>query len=181
MRAELVFVGYLNGDLERTGRVSVVTVGIQDISAHYLPRRRAWNWYQTPREVVKQGRLMRSLTAYIMCYDRQIFQNVAIQDPWHDSGPLPGHGVSGYLPPRVIIHITYVVGYASLFVCPDFRRGHIRTIFLRSLGALSQSIKNWRASQLVDFWIDVENCVWSFTYHTCDLTLSFSSIHQPSY
>ena len=43
MGAELVFAGDLNVDLERTGGVAVETVGIKDISAHYLPRRRAWN------------------------------------------------------------------------------------------------------------------------------------------
>ena len=43
MGAELIFAGYLNVDLERTGRVAVATVGLEDISAHYLPRRRAWN------------------------------------------------------------------------------------------------------------------------------------------
>ena len=46
--------------------------------------------------------------------------------------------------PRLINHITYVAGYASLFVCFDARQGHRWTIFLRSLGALSQSITNWR-------------------------------------
>ena len=133
------------------GGVAVATVGIQDISAQYLSRHRACNLYQTPCEVVKQGMLMRSLTAHIMCSDCQIFQNMAVQDPLHNSGPLHGHGVSGYLPPRVISPITYVSGYASLFVCPYVRRGHRRTIFLRGLGALSQSITNWWASQLVDF------------------------------
>ena len=58
---------------------------------------------------------MRSLTDYIMCSDRQIFQNVAVQDPRHNSVPLHGHGVSEFLPLRVISHITYVTGYASLF------------------------------------------------------------------
>ena len=43
MGAELIFAGDLNVDLERTGGVSVVTVGIEGISAHYLPRRIAWN------------------------------------------------------------------------------------------------------------------------------------------
>ena len=87
---------------------------------------------------------MRSLTDYIIFFDCQIFQNVAVQDPRQDSAPLHGHGVSGFLPPRVISHITYVTGYASLFFYPNVRRGHRQTIFLRSLGALSQSKTNWR-------------------------------------
>ena len=181
MGTDMVLAGDLNGDLGRTGGVAAATVGLQDISTHYLPRRRVCNWYQTLREVVKQGRLMRSLTDYILCSDCQIFQNGAVQDPQHNSGPLHGHVESGYLPPLVINNITYVAGYASLFVCFDFRRGHKRTIFLRSLGALSQSIKNWWASQLVDFWVNVKNCVWFFTCHSCDLTVPFSSIHQRSY
>ena len=119
MEAELIFAGDLNFDLDRTGGVAVAKVGLEDISSHYLPRQRAWNLCQTPCEVVKQGRLLRSLTDYILCSVRQIFQNVAVQDPRHDSGPLHGHGVSVFLPPRVISHITYVAGYASLFSCPD--------------------------------------------------------------
>ena len=181
MGAELIFVGDLNGDLERTGGVAVATMGIQDISAHYHPRLRAWNWYQTPCEVVKQGRLMRSLTAYILSSSRQIFQNVAVQDQRHNSVPLHGHGVYCYFLYRVINHITYVTGYTSLFVCFDFRQRHRRTTFLRSLGALSQSITNWWASQLVDFWVDMENCVWSFTCQPWYVTLPFPYIHQPSY
>ena len=156
-------------------------VWLEDISAHYLSWRRSWNWYQRPCAVVKQGRLMRSLREYILCSGGQIFQNVAVQDPRHNSGPLHGHGVSGFLPPQVISNITYVAGYASLFVCPDVRQGHRRTIFLRSLGTLSQSKTNWRASQLVDFWVYVDNSVWSFTCHPCDIILPFPSIHQPSY
>ena len=78
MGAELIFAGYLNKDLRRTGGVALATVGLQDISANYLPQRRACNWYQTPCVVVKQGRLMRSLTAYILCSDRLIILNISV-------------------------------------------------------------------------------------------------------
>ena len=77
MGAELIFAGDLNGDLRRMGGVAMVTVGLQYISAHYLPRWRAWNLFQTPCDVVKQGRLMRSLTAYIMCSDRLVLHNMS--------------------------------------------------------------------------------------------------------
>ena len=43
MGAELIFAGDLNVDLERTGGVVVAKVGLEDVYAHYLPRRRAWN------------------------------------------------------------------------------------------------------------------------------------------
>ena len=43
MGAELIFARDLNVDLERTGGVAVATVGLEDISARFLPRRRAWN------------------------------------------------------------------------------------------------------------------------------------------
>ena len=129
MGAELAFAEYLIVDLERTGEVAVATVGLEDISAHYLPLWRACNLYHTPCELVKQGRLMRSLTDYILCSDCRIFQNVAVQDPRHNSGPLHGHGVSGILPPWVISHIIYVAGYAPLFVYPDVRQGYRQTIF----------------------------------------------------
>ena len=49
--AELIFAGDLNVDLERTSgqgldeeiAVAVATVGLEDISAHFLPRGRVWN------------------------------------------------------------------------------------------------------------------------------------------
>ena len=43
MGAELIFVGDLNVYLERTGGVGAVTLGLKDISAHYLLQRIVWN------------------------------------------------------------------------------------------------------------------------------------------
>ena len=86
----------------------VVTVGLEDISAQFLPRRRDWNWYQRPWAVVKQGRLMRSQTDYIMGSDRQIFHNVAVQDSQHNSGPLHGPGVSAFRLPEVSVILPWV-------------------------------------------------------------------------
>ena len=48
---DMLFAGYLNVDLERMGgqgldkeiAVEVATVGLEEISAHFLPQRRAWN------------------------------------------------------------------------------------------------------------------------------------------
>ena len=42
MGEELIFAVDLNGDLERMGIMVVATVGIQDLSAHYLSQQRAW-------------------------------------------------------------------------------------------------------------------------------------------
>ena len=103
------FTGDLNVGLERMGgrwldkeiALVVETVGIEDISAHFLQKWRAWNWYQRPWAVVKQGRLMRSRTDYILGSDHQIFQNVDVQKPPHKSGPLHGHGVSAFRLPKV--------------------------------------------------------------------------------
>ena len=66
--------------------MAVATVGLEDMSAHLLPRWRAWNLYQRPWVVVKQGRLMRSRTDYMLGSDLQIFHNVAVQDPRHNFG-----------------------------------------------------------------------------------------------
>ena len=66
--------------------MAVATMGLEDISAHFLPRQRAWNLYQRTWVVVKQGKEMRSRTDYILGYNCQIFQNVAVQDPQHNSG-----------------------------------------------------------------------------------------------
>ena len=168
MVVELIFAGYLNRGLQRTGGVAVAILGFR-ISTH------------TPSCDKERVDIRHRL----MWWDRGGWWGpwrliLCVTIIWSSRTCPHGHVVSGYLPPRLINHITYVAGYASLFVCFDVRQGHSWTMFLRCLGGLSQSITNWRASQLVDFWVNVENCVWSFSCHPCNLTIPFTTIHQQS-
>ena len=76
MVAELIVAVDLNGELRRTGGVAVSMLGFRT-SPHTISCDGSVKLYQTPFNVVKQGRLMRSLTAYIMCSDHLVFQNVS--------------------------------------------------------------------------------------------------------
>ena len=170
MVAELIFAGDLNRDLWRTGGVAVSVLGFRT-SLHTTS-------YDGNRVIDIRHRLMWSNRGGWWGPWRLIFCVLIL---WSSRMCPHGHVVSGYFPPQVINIITYVAVYASIFVCFDVRQGHSWTICLRSLGALSQSITNWRASQLVDFWVNMENCVWSFSCHPCNLNLPFSYIHLSSY
>ena len=78
---ELIVAGDLNVDIERTvGRgqdediaTAVATAGLEDILAHFLLQRRAWNRDRRMWAVMKQGREVRSRTDYILRSDHWIF------------------------------------------------------------------------------------------------------------
>ena len=125
---ELIFAEDLNLYLERTGgqglekeiTVAVATVGIEEISAHFLPLQRPCNWYQRTWAVVKQGREMRSQTDYILGSDRQIFQNVAVQDPKHNSSHYMVMGFLRGAPLRE--HSYYLIYMIRLPLSPPGRQ-----------------------------------------------------------
>ena len=52
---------------------------------HFFPSIRAWCWDHRTWSMRRQGIVVRSWTEYILGSDRQIFQNVAIWDPRHNS------------------------------------------------------------------------------------------------
>ena len=72
--AELIAAGYLNVDLERTDErvrdekilAAVVTAGLDDILAHFLLPRRTWYGYSWTWAMMRQGRVVRSRTDYIL-------------------------------------------------------------------------------------------------------------------
>ena len=90
---ELVVAGDLNVDLKKAGgrgrdediAVAVATEGLENIAGQYLPIRRAWCRDRRTWAAVRQGRVVRSLTDYILGSERQIFQNMAVWDPRHNS------------------------------------------------------------------------------------------------
>ena len=50
------------------------------VSGHFFPRQRAWCRYLRTWVKVRQGRVVRSQTDYILGSDRWIFQNMAVRD-----------------------------------------------------------------------------------------------------
>ena len=127
---------------------------LRNISTGTFWERAEWRWQQwgfrtSPHTTSCNGEHGIDIRHHVMWWNRGGWWGpwrliFCVPIVWSSRTCPHGHGVSGYLPPRVINHITYVAVYTSLFVWFDVRRGHRRTIFLRSLGALSQSITNWR-------------------------------------
>ena len=91
--ADFIVAGDLNVELGKTGNMgrdkeimaAVAPEGLEDMAwHHFLPRR--WAWCQDRRtwSMRRQGRVVRSQTDYILGSDRQIFHNVAVQEPRHN-------------------------------------------------------------------------------------------------
>ena len=91
--AELLVAGYFNtkfSEPERDQRgeeiaETLATEGIDDMSAHFLPRRRSWLWDRRMWSMIWAGREVRSWTDYILGIDRRLFLNVSVRDPRHNS------------------------------------------------------------------------------------------------
>ena len=81
--------GDLNTDLgdmacDRRGTeiaAAITEAGLEDITAHFLPRKRRWGRKRRTWAMVRGGKAIRSRTDYILGTDRSLFRNVAVRDP----------------------------------------------------------------------------------------------------
>ena len=55
------------------------------MTAHFLPRKQPWRRERQTWSMVREGRVIRSRTDYLLGTDRSLFRNVAVQDPRHNS------------------------------------------------------------------------------------------------
>ena len=55
------------------------------MTAHFLPRKRLWGRERRTWSMVRDGKVIRSRTDYLLGTDRSLFRNVAIRDPRHNS------------------------------------------------------------------------------------------------
>ena len=89
----LVVVGDLNTDLgdvdcDRRGAEIVAEIteaGLEDMAAHFLPRKRRWGRERRTWAMVRGGEAVRSRTDYILGTDRILFRNLAVRDPRYNS------------------------------------------------------------------------------------------------
>ena len=58
---------------------------LEDLAGNSLPVLQAWCKDHRTSAMVQQGRVVRSQTYYILGSDHQIFQNVAVWEPKHNS------------------------------------------------------------------------------------------------
>ena len=90
--AKLLVAGYFNVKLSypegyRRGEdiaAALVTEGIEDISAHFLPLRRSRCQYGRTCSIIRAGREASSWMDYILVTDRRIFCNVSVLYPRHN-------------------------------------------------------------------------------------------------
>ena len=82
----LVVAGGFNTDLGETasnGRGTDITAalteaGVEDMTAHFLPRKRLWGRERRTWSMVREGKVIRSWTDYLLGADRSLFRNVAV-------------------------------------------------------------------------------------------------------
>ena len=85
----LVVAGDLNTDLEDpendrrgTGITAAMTAaGVEDITAHFIPRRRRWGRERRTWSMLREGKVVWSRTDYLLETDRSLFRNVSVRDP----------------------------------------------------------------------------------------------------
>ena len=90
---ELIVGGDLNVDLEKaSGRgqdeeiaMAVALACLGDLEGNFLMLQQVWSKDRRTWEVVRQGKVGRSRTDYILGSDHWIFQNVAVWDLMHNS------------------------------------------------------------------------------------------------
>ena len=89
----LIVAGDLNTDLgevegDRRGTeisAEMTEAGLEDMAAHFLPRRRRWGRERRTWAMRQGGKAVRSKADYILGTDRRLFMNVAVRDPRHNS------------------------------------------------------------------------------------------------
>ena len=59
--------------------------GLEDMAEHFLPRRRTWGRERRTWSMVREGKVVRSRTDYILGTDRHFFWNVSVRDPRHNT------------------------------------------------------------------------------------------------
>ena len=64
---------------------AMTAAGVEDMTTHFLPRKRRWGRERRTWSMVREGKVVRSLTDYLLGADRSIFSNVSIRDPQHNT------------------------------------------------------------------------------------------------
>ena len=82
----LIVAGDLNTDLgdmacdERWAEIAaaITEAGLEDMTAHFLPRKRRWGRERRTWAMVRGGKAIRSRTDYILGTDHSLFRNMAV-------------------------------------------------------------------------------------------------------
>ena len=116
----LIVVGDLNTTLvdpenDRRGTdiaAALMEAGLEDMSVHFLPRQRRWGQEQWTWSMVREGKVVRSWTDYILGTDQSLFRNVSVRDPRHNTDHYMVLGCLRSAPERE--HAKYLTGRKKL-------------------------------------------------------------------
>ena len=112
------------GDVDCDGRgaeiaAAITEAGLEDMAAHFLPRKRKWGRERRTWAMVRGWKAVRSRTDYILGTDRSLFRNVAVRDPRHNSDHYMVMGLLRGGTGRE--HVKYIVGRRRIPMKPPKR------------------------------------------------------------
>ena len=134
--------------------MTMATVGLEDMAGQvFFPRRRAWCRYWKTWSMRWKIRVVRSRKDYILGSNRQIFQNVAVQDPRQNYDHFIVVGILHGASPRE--HSTYLWSRTRLTLRPPGRqtRTHADELFTELWRAIPKPNKR---SACRNLWISAE-------------------------
>ena len=108
-----IYLGETASDGRGTEIAAALTeAGVEDMTTHFLPRKRIWGRERRTWSMVREGKVIRSRTDYLLGTDRSLFRNVAVRDPRHNSDH---YMVVGHLPGGTAQeHVRYINGRRRL-------------------------------------------------------------------
>ena len=87
---------------------AMTAAGVEDMTAHFLPRRRRWGRERRMWSMVREGKVFWSQTDYLLGTDRSLFRNVYVWDPRHNTDHFMVVGCLRSAPERE--HTRYIAG-----------------------------------------------------------------------
>ena len=84
--------------------------------AHFLLSKRQWGREHWKWSIVREGKVIRSRTDYLLGTDRSLFRNVAVRDPRHNSDHYMVVGQLRGVTARE--HVRYIKGRRRLQLLP---------------------------------------------------------------
>ena len=120
----LIVTGDLNTDLgdaesDRRGSdiaAAMTEAGVEDTMAHFLQRKRKWGRERRTWSMVREGKVVRSRTDYLLGTDRSLFRNVSVRDPRHNTDHFMVVGCLRSAPERE--HTRYIMGQRKMPLRP---------------------------------------------------------------
>ena len=95
---------------------ATMEAGVEDITSHFLPRKRPWGRELRTRSMVRKRRVVRSRTDYLLGTDRSLFRNVSVKDPRHNADH---YMVVGHLRSATARdHTRYIKGRRKMLLKP---------------------------------------------------------------